>query len=420
MRTWRLPSTHLKARVKGDLAEKQSSTLPQWSVFLVVFLHLLGFTMGGPILPALRTHFSVAPAQMGLITSVFPLGMFIAVFVFPSLSDAIGRKPVLTFCCVGVGMGFVLQGLAIQWNRPFSHFLFLRFLSGVFAGATTVLKAYIADVSDRASLPRAMAYREAAGILSYIVGPTLGGMLFSLFGLSFTVMFSGLTSLLAACCVLVFPAASSRKAAHHSDDQKGTQDIATQPPATPRRVWRVVVVMICIHFLYNFGQSFFDGFFTLFCAERFGLQPAVLGPMLTALACLVFLNSTFMYSRLVSWVGLVPTAIIGLLFVTFGLMSLGASQTIWAVVVSMLFYGFGVPYFKPSVPTVLAQCAPPQRRGLVLGIDSAVSAAARTISPTLMGILYQQGPVRAFQIAGMVILCGAFLAVTERGNLSRI
>lgn len=391
-------------------------TLPQWSVFVVVFLHLLGFTMGGPILPALRTHFGVAPAQMGLITSAFPLGMFVAVFVFPGLSDVIGRKPVLASCCLGVGIGFLLQGLAIRNGLSFNTFLALRFASGAFAGATTVLKAYIADVSDRAALPRAMAYREAAGTLSYIVGPTLGGVLFSLFDLPTVVMFSGLTSVLAACCVYVFPPSASRKTADKPDERTGGPDAALKPPVTP---WRVVVVAIAMHCLYNFGQSFFDGFFTLFCAESFGLQPAVLGPMLTAVACLVFVNSTFMYPRLVSWFRLIPTAIIGLVCVTLGLMSLGASQTMWGVAASMLFYGFGVPYFTPSIPTILAQCAPKQQRGFVLGIDSAMSAAARIISPTVMGVLYQRGPVRAFRFAGLVVLAGAFLAFVERGRLSR-
>jgi len=383
---------------------------------LVVFLHLLGFTMGGPILPALRTHFGVAPTQVGLITSAFPLGMFIAVFVFPGLSDVIGRKPVLFFCCLGVGIGFVLQSLAIHNGFGFQMFLLLRFASGVFAGATTVMKAYIADVSDRGALPTAMAYREAAGTLSYIVGPTLGGLLFSFFNLPFVVFFSGLTSVLAACCVFAFPSDSSRKAADSSGGRSGASDVAEQPPqGTP---WRVVIDMLCIHFLYNFGQSFFDGFFTLFCAERFGLQPAVLGPMLTAVACLVFFNSTFMYSRLVKRFDLVPTAVAGLTCVTMGLLSLGMAQTMWAVAASIIFYGFGVPYFTPSIPTILAQCAPRRQRGFILGIDSAVSAVARIISPTVMGMLYQRGPVRAFRLAALVVFAGACLALVERSRIT--
>merc|ERR1712151_1388035 len=96
---------------------------------------------------------------------------------------------------------------------------------------------------------------------------------------------------------------------------------------TKANPWRAVFTMLGVSFAYNFGQSFFDGFFLLLCAERFGWQPSVLGPILTCLACSVFINSGFLYSRLVKEFGIVPVAILGLVCVTCGLALLGGATT---------------------------------------------------------------------------------------------
>merc|ERR1712032_437818 len=140
--------------------------------------------------------------------------------------------------------------------------------------------------------------------------------------------------------------------------------------------------------------------------------------MLTAVACLVFFNSTFLYSKVVRSLGLVRTANLGLLLVTAGLACLGASTNAFMVPVSVLFYAFGVPYFTPSIPTLLAQSSPSSRRGLVLGVDSAVSTIARIISPVVMGLLYHRwGPASTFRCASIFPLAGAGLMVFQHARL---
>ena len=54
---------------------------------LAVFLHLLGFTVTGPITPGLVQRFDVAAEHVGYLTSAYPLGMFGALFFWPQLSD---------------------------------------------------------------------------------------------------------------------------------------------------------------------------------------------------------------------------------------------------------------------------------------------------------------------------------------------
>jgi len=66
-------------------------------VLLAAFLNLLGFTMAGPITPALGAHFGLGTGpRVGALTSAYPLGMLLGVFIWPRLSDRIGRRRVLS------------------------------------------------------------------------------------------------------------------------------------------------------------------------------------------------------------------------------------------------------------------------------------------------------------------------------------
>merc|ERR550532_1582547 len=102
-----------------------------------------------------------------------------------------------------------------------------------------------------------MAYREAAGTLSYIVGPTLGGILYAFTDLSTVVMVSGLTSLVAAAWVLVFlrtpTAAETAERASKSLSDAAKKPSKKGESQDTRIPWLVVITMISIHFLYNFG-----------------------------------------------------------------------------------------------------------------------------------------------------------------------
>mmetsp|Transcript_27325 Transcript_27325/g.63702 ORF Transcript_27325/g.63702 Transcript_27325/m.63702 type:complete len:520 (+) Transcript_27325:53-1612(+) len=416
------------AEAEPDEAADSQMALPKppMVIFLAVFLHLLGFTMSGPIIPGLRQHFSLAAAKTGLISSAFPLGVFFAVTIFPALSDRIGRKPVLLMSYLGVGIGFVLQGLAVSCGLPFRAFIALRVASGAFAGASTVVKAYLADIATKETLPKFMAYREAAATLAFIVGPTISGLLLSLTNVASVVVFSGVTSLLAAVMVLFFllpPKLRSDDEEQPRTAQKpakpeASESAETKRPLSRRSRWSIIVMMMIVGFAYNIGQSFFDSFFAVLMVERFGITPAVLGPLLTGLACVVFVTASCIYYPLVRWTSTTAVAAIGLTMIGMGMSLLGSASTMTTVSLAIMLYGVGLPLFTPSVPIVLAEVAPKRKRGFILGIDSAVNTVARIMSPTIMGIVYQgQGAHVAFQRAAVVIFAGSVLLVSMRGAL---
>ena len=406
-------------------------------VMLAVFLHLLGFTVTGPITPGLVAHFALHPSEVGYLTSAYPLGMFFALFAWPRLSDRVGRKPVIVASLLGVGGGLIAQAACVARDGSLMQFLGLRVLAGAFAGASPVVKAYLADVATKEQLPSFMAWREAACTLAFIVGPTLGGALFSGSSLASCVAVTGWASVAAAALVLIVvreepfssggePSLSSSSSGggekkEEEDDaldlvsnldesaSPSSSSVTTSPPPSLRALEAArrrgvlesraaplcplgtglvaAVGTICVtSFLYNAGQSTFDSFFPVYCSKQLGLGPREIGAWLTMLAAVSFTVSAAGFARAQKIAGLTLTAAAGLAIVAAGLLALGvAGESRVFAFVAALTYVAGIPLFTPAVPILLMQCVPANKRGAVMGLDSAVNAVARIVAPVAFG-----------------------------------
>mmetsp|Transcript_33139 Transcript_33139/g.72249 ORF Transcript_33139/g.72249 Transcript_33139/m.72249 type:complete len:568 (-) Transcript_33139:494-2197(-) len=390
----------------------------------IVLLHLLGFTMLGPMLPALAGHFSLSNQHIGYLTSAYPLGMIFALSVWPQLSDRVGRRPMLALSLAGVGVGFIAQGVAVAKGWPFWVFISMRVLSGAMAGASPVLKAYIADIATEEEMPKFMAWREAAATLAYIVGPVLGGLLFggSSASLALIIASAGSASVAAALLVAVMLneapfkelAADKSKAGPSLPKVDGIESEALACPLGKGYVG--IVAVICLtSFLYNFGQANFDAFFAVLAASRFSLEVKQIGLLLTSLAVMSFGVSSYVFSRVQKRFGIVPTCITGLTLVSAGLGCIGLVQSVPLLWGAALMYVVGIPLFAPTVPILLMQCVPPDKRGQVMGIDSAVNTVARILGPIVFGVLYGKfGPEASFLMAAGVVFLAAIVTLVRK------
>jgi len=265
-----------------------------------------------------------------------------------------------------------------------------------------------------------MAYREAAATLSFIVGPALGGLVLSATSLPSILFVEGLTSLLAGLLVALFLRESRRRPGEQQraparPAEAGAQDC----PIEYGKPWVPIVTAMFVSCAYNFGQSFFDGFFPVLCAERFGLQATAIGTTQTAMAMVVFAVTAGLYGRAVRRLGLVETAALGLLLIAGGVGATGSFGQWSGVLFGVLLYAVGIPLFSPSVAAVLTRCAPAGRRGLVLGCDSAVNSVGRILAPVVLGAVYEISPAKAFGLVASVVAAGAVVMFAEKTALSR-
>ncbi|MEZ8111999.1 MAG: MFS transporter, partial [Candidatus Poseidoniaceae archaeon] len=110
---------------------------------------------------------------VGVLMTSYSAAQFLFSPIWGSISDRIGRRPVLMIGLVGNTVFFTMFGLA----NTLLIALIARFLAGVFNGNIAVARAYIGDVSNPKQLTTRMGLIGAAFGLGFTIGPFIGGEL---------------------------------------------------------------------------------------------------------------------------------------------------------------------------------------------------------------------------------------------------
>ena len=79
-------------------------------LFSVVFMDMVGFGFIIPLLPDYVAGFGGTSTLVGLLSSVYALGQFIAAPVAGRLSDRFGRKPLLLIGFLSTGLMYIVYG----------------------------------------------------------------------------------------------------------------------------------------------------------------------------------------------------------------------------------------------------------------------------------------------------------------------
>lgn len=147
-------------------------------IFFTIFIDVLGLGIIIPVLPELVKQFvggatASAGRFYGLLVASYAVMQFLCAPIVGSLSDRFGRRPVLLASLFGLGIDYVIQGVA-----PTIGWLFLgRVVAGMFGAAYTTGNAYIADISTPETRARNYGLVGVAFGLAFIIGPALGGIL---------------------------------------------------------------------------------------------------------------------------------------------------------------------------------------------------------------------------------------------------
>jgi len=391
--------------------------------------------------------------------------MLLGVFVWPTLSDVLGRKFVMSLTLFGSGMGLLLQSYGIRKCWTLEQFLTARVLTGCFAGNSPISKAYLADRGSlssgggRGELSKYLAWKDAASTLAFILGPVFGGLVYQLCGrgvlgvtgesnrISFVILCSAVASLLASMAIMLFVKNTgssgvkiprSPAVAHDNKNEDkdtiidATKDGECDTSTTEliscplgSTLWAGVASVAVVSSLYHAADSTFFAFFPTLLQNRLHVGTQAVGMALTSFAIVSFAMSAFVSSRFLKAFGPVTACTTGLGAVGTGLWTLGYAASLPAGInmgvtaafilgASALYY-IGVPLFGPSVPTMLLLCVPAHKRGAVMGFDGAVNTLARVISPLVIGEIHRvKGAGACFRVAGSCAYAAVGVALFRR------
>lgn len=176
------------------------------ALFAGAFSTYANLYMTQPILPALSKQFGVSPAVASLSLSLTTLTLAIAMLITGSLSEAWGRKPIMTFSMIAVGV----LSLAIGFAPNFDTLLILRVIQGVvFAGLPAIAMAYLSEEMDPKSLGTAMGLYISGNSIGGLAGRVIMGSMTDVFNWHVSMISIGVVSILLAIAFTVLLPAST-------------------------------------------------------------------------------------------------------------------------------------------------------------------------------------------------------------------
>jgi DHA1 family tetracycline resistance protein-like MFS transporter len=366
------------------------------TIFLVVFVDLLGFGIILPLLPFIAERFNANPAQIGFLSATYSVFQLAAAPVLGRLSDRYGRKKILIISQVGSAIGYLLLGSATSLPLLFVS----RIIDGITGGNISIAQAYIADVTDQKDRAKGMGMLGAAFGLGFIFGPAIGGFL-ARFGYSYPAYFAmGVSLLTVLTNILFLKETVDVKKATHTNKTKFTL-AEFRNIMTDEKLGYLVVVFL----LLNAAFSVFQSVFALWAQQRFGFGPTENGYVFAYVGILSVIFQLKLLPPLVKRFKEKNLLKYSMFFLFLGLALIPFSPTPFFLIVTQLFLVVGNSMANPSIQALASENVAKEEYGGTLGFLQSAGGFGRIIGPIAGGeIFFRYGKDMPFYVAGAILV----------------
>ncbi|PQA94558.1 tetracycline resistance MFS efflux pump [Chryseobacterium shigense] len=147
-------------------------------IFITILIDIIGIGIVAPVLPTLILNLSngdlsTTTQYIGWFISIYALIQFVFAPILGNLSDRFGRRPILLWSLLGLGIDYLILAFA-----PNLIWLFVgRIITGIMGSSMTTATAYISDISTPEKKSQNFGMISAVAGLGLIIGPVIGGLL---------------------------------------------------------------------------------------------------------------------------------------------------------------------------------------------------------------------------------------------------
>lgn len=363
------------------------------TIFLIVFVDLLGFGIIIPLLPFWAEKFRANAAQIGFLTATYSIFQLIGSPILGRLSDRFGRKKILIVSQLGSAAGYLI--LAFANSLPL---LFIsRIIDGITGGNISIAQAYIADITSTSDRARGMGIIGAAFGLGFIFGPAIGGIL-SRYGYHWPALFAFFIALLTSFLTIFLLKETVKKQASHS--QKTAFNIKEFI-----KVMRIypIGLLIFIFFLLNTAFAFFTTNFPLWGQKTFAMTPSQSGFIFAYIGLLAVIVQGLIMPRLLKKFPekKLLSASIVFFIISFAIFPFIANYWLIFLPISLLPLGNGIS--GPIIQSLASENVPKEEYGGTLGFLQSAGSAGRIAGPIIAGIIFYRLGKDSFFFLGLIM-----------------
>ncbi len=381
------------------------------TIFLIVFIDLLGFGLILPLLPYIAESYAANPFVIGVLSATYSLFQFIAGPILGRLSDRYGRKKILIISQIGSVLGYLI--LATANSLPL---LFLsRIIDGITGGNISIAQAYMADITDKKTRAKGMGLLGAAFGLGFMLGPATGGYL-SRFGFAIPALVAALIGTLTTLMTVLFLKETvNLKVSTRSSNTKLTwekfrQLLSKQP----------IGLLIIVSFLISLGFAGMQGTYAIWAQDTFNWGPSQVGSIFAYIGILSIIIQTQLLHRLISYFGEKKLLIISLPLLALGFLFLSLTRALPLHLFANFFIVLGNSLANPTLNALATENIEPSEYGETLGVLQSASSLGRIIGPAMAGELYFViGKNVRFQLSAIILVLTTFYLSSQLTKLRR-
>ena len=390
---------------------------------LLLALATMFMTMGqgivAPILPLLVRSFGMTAAMVGVAVSAFALARVFSNIPAGYLTKFRGVRFVLVIGAFLSMVSNVLIGLLPNYTA----LVVLRFVAGLGSAMfITAAVIFVAEVSTSENRGRLMSIYQGGFLLGISMGPAVGGITASLFGLAAPFYLVGIVSGISGIWTLAKIPADVGIAKSQAPAPKGTASAAT-PKAKGSSYLRnpafIAISLIALATFFTRGGALFN-LWPLLSIQTFGLGPGAIGVLFT-LPSVVNLALQPFVGLLADKLGrrrlIVPT----MLFFAVSLVLSALVANLWVFAFALCLYGVAQSIEGPTANSYVADIIPREQRAIALSVFRTVADVGLMIGSPALGLIADLRGIPAGLLTNtvLVLAVGILFAVMAKETLAK-
>ncbi len=380
-------------------------------VLITLFIDILGIGIIIPVLPELVKQFvggstTLAGRYVGVIGATYALMQFLCAPIMGALSDRFGRRPILLASLFGLGVDFLVQGLA-----PNVGWLFLgRLVAGMMGASFTTANAYIADVSTPEYRARNFGLAGVMFGLGFIFGPALGGLLGGIhLRLPFFVS-AGLALVNWLYGFFVLPESLP-------PEKRSSFTLAKANPLGTLqrlRVYPIVAGLAVTFVCMSLAQRGLENVWVLYTSFRYAWDEQTNGLTLGLVGLMAALVQGLLVRPVIKRLGERRVVMMGLGVSSAAFLGYGLASHGWMIPCIIVFGSLG-GVTGPAIQSIVAGAVDPSDQGKIQGALTSLMSLTNIVAPLFFtaGLFsYFTSDQAEFQLPGAPLLAGSALLLT--------
>lgn len=380
---------------------KRSS--PLFVLFFTIFIDLLGFGIIIPILgPYAKDVLHADGWVYGLIFGVYSFMNFVFAPVLGTLSDRVGRRPVLLITIVIAMVGHLL----FSFSSSLLLLFIARMIAGIGSANISVANAYISDVTPPEGRAKAMGLIGAAFGLGFVFGPPVGGYIYEHLSFEYIGYLTALLCLINFVLAWVYLPESikernTQNKFNFTNILRGLIEAGTNPKVNK---------FFLLFFIVIIAFSMMQSTVTLLFKARYSLTAAEGSYMFAYVGFLMAIVQGFLIGFFSKRLGEAKMLIIGSIGMGLGLVLIPFGP-FWLQFVYFALIAVTNGMIGPAINSLISKNADPTKLGQIMGANQSFGSLSRGIGPVIAGTLYDIDYTLPYLAAGLIMTACFFVAL---------